>query len=236
MTGSRPRAKIDADDQRKMSPHEVTLDPDNPEHEVKERVTAKHHTPISGGMPVTLTGVDEILIADGRVLYQCVYAKGCYRTFDNVTSARGHMSRHSSTLELRQKAAELDRIKAQRVAAAVKGRATRAAGKKTGNRGARAAVTVVDEVTSPPLNEADVESLPPEEVARQLGGEPNEFQRRFIEALTRFAKLEERHVAERRDAVDELYAIAGQIEASLDNEEDASKWRRYEALMRELQQ
>ncbi len=235
MTGSRPRAKIDADDQRKVSPHEVTLDPDNPEHEVKERVTAKHSSPISGGMPVTLTGVDEILVADGRVLYQCAYVEGCSRTFDNSGSARGHMSHHSSTRELREKAAELDRIRAQRSAASRKGRATRAAG-KTGNRGARAAVTVVDEVTSPPLNDADVESLPPEEIALRLGGEPNEFQRRFIEALTRFAKLEERHVVERREAVDELYAIAGQIEASLDNEEDASKWRRYEALMRELQQ
>lgn len=229
LNSSRPRPKpSDLRSAKKLtvgepSPHEVTLDPDNPQHEVKERVPARHVTPISGGVPVPITGIDEILVADGRVLYQCVRQDDCRKTFDQAMSARGHMGAHSDITELRRKAAELDKIKERRSAASTQGAASRAA-KKAGVQGARPTAVIVDEVTGP-LNEADIESLPDDEIARRLGDDPDFL---TVQALvTDYQDTLAKHAIERQRfedmIIEAMYKVLGAIDPA--DAEDAARYR-----------
>jgi hypothetical protein len=62
-------------------------------HQVTDRVSAKGRNPVGGGeMPVS--GVDEVMLDDGRVVYQCVRSEFCFDAFAAVASAVSHLRTH----------------------------------------------------------------------------------------------------------------------------------------------
>lgn len=95
--------------------------------------------------------IDEVLLVDGRILYQCVARNGgCGKTWETARSVSAHMRAHSgkdalkrTRQELADVQAELDRTKTNRSNAAKKAAATRNA-PKTG----RPDASVLDEKTA----------------------------------------------------------------------------------------
>lgn len=61
-------------------------------HKVSERTIAKATTPVSNGHAVDITGVDEVLLSNGDVTYQCVY---CGNDYESAVSTRSHLIAHS---------------------------------------------------------------------------------------------------------------------------------------------
>lgn len=74
---------------------------------IAERAPAMHQTPLTHGKSVPLVDGEELLLADGTVVYRCAKpaatvmdrkAKGiCHRTFDSASSLKAHISYHSRT-------------------------------------------------------------------------------------------------------------------------------------------
>lgn len=54
--------------------------------------------------PTEVDGIDEVMLADGRLLYQCVRSSRCYQGFDTVRAAAAHLRKHGT----RQRAARED--------------------------------------------------------------------------------------------------------------------------------
>lgn len=77
---------------------------------VTDRTTAKLATPLTNGEAREVAGVDEIMLEDGRVLYQCVRSAFCAKTYDTPLSARAHLTAHGTV----RRAAKAD--KARRIA------------------------------------------------------------------------------------------------------------------------
>lgn len=61
---------------------------------VTDRTPAKLTTPMTNGKLREMAGVDEIMLEDGRVLYQCVRSAFCAKTFETPLSARAHLTAH----------------------------------------------------------------------------------------------------------------------------------------------
>jgi hypothetical protein len=61
---------------------------------VTDRTPAKLPTPLTNGKLRVVAGVDEIMLEDGRVLYQCVRSAFCAKTFETPLSARAHLTAH----------------------------------------------------------------------------------------------------------------------------------------------
>lgn len=76
---------------------------------VIDRTPAKLVTPLTNGTPREVAGVDEIMLEDQRVLYQCVRSEFCAKTFETPLSARAHLTAHGTI----RRAAKAD--KARRV-------------------------------------------------------------------------------------------------------------------------
>jgi len=62
-------------------------------HQVTDRVPAKGRNPI-GGKPMPVGGVDEVMLDDGRVVYQCIRSEFCFDAFAAVASAVSHLRTH----------------------------------------------------------------------------------------------------------------------------------------------
>lgn len=72
---------------------------------IVEKAPAMHETPLTRGKRVPLVDGEELLLADGTVVYRCAKpaatvmhpdAKGlCHRTFDTVNGLKGHITYHS---------------------------------------------------------------------------------------------------------------------------------------------
>jgi hypothetical protein len=59
-------------------------------------------------------GIDEIMLADGRVLYQCVTRpNGCGRTFPNAVAVRSHLKVHSGKAMLARTLAQATELETQ---------------------------------------------------------------------------------------------------------------------------
>lgn len=76
------------------------------------KVKAGRLAAADGRTEFALSGVDEIMLADGRVLYQCVtQPNGCGRTFASPVAARSHLKLHGGKAALARtqvKLAELE--------------------------------------------------------------------------------------------------------------------------------
>lgn len=59
---------------------------------VSDRTVAKAVTPVSNGRATDVTGVDEVLLSNGDITYQCVY---CGSDFESAISTRAHLIAHS---------------------------------------------------------------------------------------------------------------------------------------------
>lgn len=78
---------------------------------VVARATAQVATPLTKGVPADVKGVDEVLLADERTVYQCVQVPvtECGLFFETAISARAHLVKHSAKRELaRQRTAEAE--------------------------------------------------------------------------------------------------------------------------------
>lgn len=88
---------------------------------VMERVRAKDNPPGAGGRFVEINGVDEVLLEDGTVVYQCTRSpERCSQVFDNVKSCVSHLRAHGTPSE----SARRDALHVQRSAAGQAAQAT----------------------------------------------------------------------------------------------------------------
>lgn len=99
---------------------------------VIERQRATQRVPLRPDEDVPLTHVDELLLEDGQVVYQCVAVSSCFATYEKKLSARAHLTKHST-----KKEAERLRRSAEAAAAAKSDAAQRAAVTRQANRDAR---------------------------------------------------------------------------------------------------
>jgi hypothetical protein len=114
---------------------------------VTDRTPAKLATPMTNGEAREFAGVDEIMLEDGRVLYQCVRSAFCAKTFETPLSARAHLTAHGTV----RRAAKEDR--ARRLAD--DSRAAKSMASQIGHevRRARVALLIGDESRAEWLNE-----------------------------------------------------------------------------------
>jgi hypothetical protein len=63
---------------------------------VEKRVPAQFASPLTGGRLMAAAGVDEVLLDDSRVLYQCVRSNRCADVFDTVMGAVAHLKKHGT--------------------------------------------------------------------------------------------------------------------------------------------
>lgn len=129
---------------------------------VTDRTPAKLATPMTNGTPREVAGVDEIMLEDGRVIYQCVRSEFCSKVFETALSARAHLTAHGTV----RRAAKAD--KARR--AVDSNRSAKAAASQIGHeiRRQRVALLVGDETRAAWLMElaAQMEAAVP--VLREL--------------------------------------------------------------------
>lgn len=69
---------------------------------ITTRGPAKDITPSSNGEAVTVSGVEEILLADGRVMYRCTRSARCFYTDAAVRSVVSHLRKHGSVTQARK--------------------------------------------------------------------------------------------------------------------------------------
>ena len=84
---------------------------------IVEKAPAMHETPLTRGKRVPLVGGEELLLADGTVVYRCAKpvatamdptAQGiCHRIFDTVGSLRAHIAYHARKKREREAAHEI---------------------------------------------------------------------------------------------------------------------------------
>lgn len=102
-----------------MADHEVDMISDV---EVVERQKAVVEDVRIGfeGKRMTLSTIDEVLLKNGEVVFQCVHPKGdgCVKTYDSPRSVLAHQKIHAPRAEARRLQVELDQVKAEKEAAA----------------------------------------------------------------------------------------------------------------------
>jgi len=68
----------------------------------------------AGSTHAEILGVDEVLLANGAIVYQCVQRpNGCGLTFDNVKSASAHLGRHRGRGALRRYEETIEQLRAE---------------------------------------------------------------------------------------------------------------------------
>lgn len=97
---------------------------------VESRTTATAPSLLDKNKKTLVSGVDEVLLADGSIVYQCVRSRHCFKAFDSVGQATPHLRTHGRPQAAARRDAEIDRENeklAQRSAAGQKAQQVRAA-------------------------------------------------------------------------------------------------------------
>ncbi len=124
----------------------------------RQKATTVMNGAMNDGEAVTLTMVDECLLADGRTVYQCAHAKRpCAKWDVNPRSINSHLRTHSDRVELKRVLAEKDRIAAEKAvldARAERQRQNRSNGARKAAEARRAQTSAVP--TTAPAADADI--------------------------------------------------------------------------------
>lgn len=81
---------------------------------VESRTPATAPSLLDKAKKVTVGGVDEVLLADGSIVYQCVRSRHCFREFDSVAQTTSHLRTHGRPQAAARRDAEIDREQQQR--------------------------------------------------------------------------------------------------------------------------
>lgn len=81
---------------------------------VESRTTATAPSLLDKNKKTLVNGVDEVLLADGSIVYQCVRSRHCFRDFETVKSATSHLRSHGRPQAAARRDAEIDREQQQR--------------------------------------------------------------------------------------------------------------------------
>lgn len=82
---------------------------------VESRTTATAPSLHDRNKKILVNGVDEVLLSDGSIVYQCVRSRHCFKAFDSVGQVTPHLRTHGRPQAAARRDAEIDRENEKRL-------------------------------------------------------------------------------------------------------------------------
>lgn len=114
---------------------------------VESREPATASSPLDKDRKMKVNGIDEVLLSDGSIVYQCVRSKFCFKVFDTVTQATPHLRTHGRPQAAARRDKEIEQERAKREQRSAAGQASQ------DTRRQRVALLVGDQTRADWLNE-----------------------------------------------------------------------------------